>query len=238
MKEEFYFNQRDELLAQREKIRSLTKHPKIQGDYNEALIRNLVRRNIEKDYTVRHGLIYDEVKDMSSSECDVIVFDGKNAPLLEFPDQDLVVVNPNYVKFVMQVKSKLTSKTLQDAIKNLKSVKLLNDQIMCAIIGFETDVLLKTLYLNAWKSKVVQFLSVFKSDRRENRKLLGKQLRLFVELIRYYGKSGLHSYTRNLILKIDEKGSIILENDKSEEEIKSILSEIYSKGIENSNTSG
>lgn len=233
MEEKHYLSLRDELLAQREQIRSLTKQSKIQGDYNEALIRRILPRHIPDAYKVGHGLIVDDAKNRCSLECDVIVFESRTKPLFQF--QDLVVVNHDYVKFAMQVKSKLTSKTLQDSIKNLQSVKLLNPQIMCSIIGFETNVLLKTLYLNAWKSKAVQFLHVFKSDRKENRELLENQMKLFVELMRYYGKSGLYSYTPHLVLKIDEKTNkkILLEKDESEERIKGILSEIYSKGIQN-----
>jgi len=235
MKKALYSSRRDELLAQREQIRSLTKQSKVQGDYHEALIRELVRKQVPEKYKVGHGLVYDEREEKTSQECDVIVYGTETKPLFEFESQDLVIANPDTVKFVIQVKSKLTSKTLMDAIQNLKSVKTINHQTMCGVVGFETDVLLKTLYFNAWKSKAVQFLHVFKSERKkENRELLENQMRHFVEILRYYGELPLHGYTPHLVISIDKNThkTIMLEEHETEEHVKNILSEIHSKGFD------
>jgi hypothetical protein len=234
MKKDYYSSYRDELLARRDRIRSLTKQSKVQGDYHEALIRELVREQVPEKYKVGHGLVYEKTSGKRSHECDVLVYGTETRPLFEFKSQDLVIAKPDSVKFVIQVKSKLTSKTLKDAINNLRSVKTMSSQIMCGVVGFETDVLLKTLYFNAWKSKAVQFLCVFKSERvKENRELLENQMKYFIEILRYYGKSSLYSNTPHLVISIDENTSefIALKDDDSEERVMSILSKIHSQGI-------
>jgi len=234
MKKNYYSSYRDELLARRERIRSLTKQSKVQGDYHEALIRELVRQQIPEKYKVGHGLVYDEKSEKKSHECDVIVYGTETKALFEFESQDLVIAQPDAVKFVIQVKGKLTSKTLKDAVHNLKSIKAINHQIMCGVVGFETDVLLKTLYFNAWKSKAVQFLHVFKSERvKENKDLLENQMKHFIEILRYYGKSPPYSYTPHLVISIDEntRAAIRLEEHETEERVMSILSKIHSKGL-------
>ena len=236
MKRNYYSSYRDELLARRERIRSLTKQSKVQGDYHEALIRELIRQQIPEKYKVGHGLVYDEKNERRSHECDVIVYGTETKPLFE--SQDLVIANPNTVKFVMQVKSKLTSESLKDAVSNLKSIKTINHQIMCGVVGFETDVLLKTLYFNAWKSKAVQFLHVFKSERvKENREFLENQMKHFIEILRYYGKLPLLGFTSGLVISIDENTheTIRLEEYETEERVRSILSKIHSKGLGSQN---
>jgi len=236
MKRNYYSSYRDELLARRERIRSLTKQSKVQGDYHEALIRELIRQQIPEKYKVGHGLVYDEKNERRSHECDVIVYGTETKPLFE--SQDLVIANPNTVKFVMQVKSKLTSESLKDAVSNLKSIKTINHQIMCGVVGFETDVLLKTLYFNAWKSKAVQFLHVFKSERvKENREFLENQMKHFIEILRYYGKLPLLGFTSGLVISIDENTheTIRLEEHETEERVRSILSKIHSKGLGSQN---
>lgn len=125
---DYYDGLKKELLAKREVIKSLTRQSKIQGDYYEALIRDFVRRFIPERFRVGYGLLYDE-EGRRSRECDVVIYDALDRKPL-FKSQDLVIVNSKDVKFVMQVKSILTSKSLKEAINNLKSVKSLNKNIM------------------------------------------------------------------------------------------------------------
>ena len=46
------------------------------------------------------------------------------------------IAYPDNVKFVIQVKSKLTSKTLKATVSNLGTIKMINPQIMCGVVEF------------------------------------------------------------------------------------------------------
>jgi hypothetical protein len=139
---DYYEELEKEFFAKREQLRKLTLQTKIQGDYHEALVREFISRFIDDRLSVKHGLIYDD-KGQRSRECDVIIIEKGRKPLFE--SGDLVIVNEKHVKFVIQVKSKLTSGTLKNAIANLEEVKKLDNNIMCWIIGFESKLLFNQL---------------------------------------------------------------------------------------------
>jgi hypothetical protein len=229
--EDFYEGLKKELLSKREQLRSLTRQPKIQGDYHEALVRDFVGRFIDDSLSVKHGLIYDR-KGQRSRECDVIIYEKGKKPLFE--SGDLVIVNEEDVRFVIQVKSKLTSRTLKDAIENLREVKKLNNQIMCWIVGFDTKLLLKTLYLTAWRSGVVQYLQIFCSDRKnEDKTLLSNQMMLFVEAVRRCRSFQKYGYTNDFVIHQKDRFRIALSYRSKEEKITQKLSRLYSLGFEN-----
>lgn len=60
----------------------------------------------------------------------ITCYEQGKKPVFEF-GEDLVIVNAKDVRFVIQVKTTLTSSTLKNAIKNLKEVKELNKNIRC-----------------------------------------------------------------------------------------------------------
>jgi hypothetical protein len=141
-------------------------------------------------------------------------------------------VNQDYVKFVFQVKSTLTSQTLKLAIDNLQEVKRLNKNIMCWIVGFETKLLFRTLYLNARRSGAVRFLHAFYSERkRESKSLLDSQMKLFVDLIRQCGDYSTYGYVKDFVIYREGKGKPALLLGEDEQKNKTILSEIYSKSL-------
>lgn len=241
---DYYENLKNELLAKRGTVRSLTRQSKIQGDYHEALVRDFVGRFIPQEYEVGHGIIFNDMMQERSRECDVIIYSIRERRPL-FKSQSLVIVDSRDVKIVMQVKSMLTSKTLKESIQNLRVVKKLNQNILCWIFGFETNVLLYTLYLNAWKSGAVQFLHAFKSQcKTERNELIGSQMKFFVDLLRRYTEPG-SGYTEALVIYSGDyrrrtTGWIALheprERYKYEDEVKRVkktLRDIYQKGFWN-----
>ena len=224
--QDFYSHLKEELFAQREQLRALTRQSKIQGDFSEALMRDFLTKFIADKFAVKHGILYDDGKDETSKECDIIIYEKDNKPLFEFGD--LVIARPEDVRFVIQIKSKITSSTLKRAIDNLKSVKKLNKFIWCWIVGYETDLLFKTLYLNAWRSRSVQFLHAFRSEKKtENESLLNKQMEYFVNAIRRCGEYKKYSYSKSLHLCQTDKDRIVLEDDRGEKEIESRIKMIY-----------
>ena len=149
-----------------------------------------------------------------------------------FESGDLVIVNQEFVKFVFQVKSTLTSDTLKKAIDNLQEVKKLNKNIMCWIVGFETKLLFRTLYLNARRSGAVQFLHVFHSEiKSESKSLLDSQMKSFVNFIRQCGDYTTYGYVEDFVIYNEGNGKPSLLLDEDGQKNKRILAEIYSTSL-------
>jgi hypothetical protein len=236
---DIYENLKNELLAKSGALNSLTQQSKVKGDYTEALVRDFIRRFVPQRYKVGHGIVYNSRTGQSSRECDIIVYDvSEAAPLFEFPD--LVIVDSDRVKIVMQVKSTIDSSAMKEAITNLEAAKRLNDPVIGWIFGFETTVMLRTLYLEAWKSHgIVQFLQVLQSKRKnESRDLLSNQMKFFVDMLRHYTSSSSFGLSRMdyFILYDDPTGQVLGVNflkNMTEEAVKEKISRIYREGFWN-----
>ena len=212
--QDYYYSLKKELFTKWEQLRTLTRQSKIQGDFSEALIREFLVRFIADKFAVKHGILYDD-KGKSSKECDIIIYEKDNKPWFEFGD--LVIAKPEDVRFVIQIKSRITSSTLKSAIDNLKAVKKLDKNIRCWIVGYETALLFRTLYLNAWRSRSVQFLHVFRSDRKtENETLLNRQMEYFLKAVRRCGDYGRYSWSESLQVCHTDTDSIVLQSDSDE----------------------
>jgi hypothetical protein len=218
----------NELIAKRRQLIELgfeSLPPKIQGDYTEAILRNLIRAKIDDKYEVKQGIIHDD-KGKRSKECDIIIYRKGRKPLFE--TENLVVVDEDDVAFVLEVKSTIDSTRLAEAISNLKEVKKLNKQIMCWIVAFETKMLIKALYRKASDSNCVQFLHIFQSEMpRENKSLLKNQMKFFIKAIRRCGKYAKYGYTKDFV--IDRKGDKTLALTEDKEKNEKILSQIQSE---------
>ena len=89
--EENYEEIINELIARRKQLIELgfeSLPPKIQGDYNEAILRDLIRATIDDKYEVKQGIIHD---------------DKGRKPLFE--TKNLVVVNEDDVAFVLEARA-------------------------------------------------------------------------------------------------------------------------------------
>ena len=226
--EENFEEIKKELFAKRNQLLDLPLKsfpPKIHGDYLEALLKEFIYKYIDKThYDAKSGLIYDN-KGHSSKECDIIIYKKGKRPLFE--SENIVVVNEEDVKFVLEVKSTLNSGKLSDAINNLKEVKKLNKHIMCWIVGFKTEMLLKTLYRKAWQSGSVQFLHAFESEMpQESKSLIENQMAFFVKMIRQCRIFNKYSWTNDFVIYWHERRRLALTEDKKKSE--AILSQIYS----------
>lgn len=232
---DFYGNLRNELLARNGALKSLTRQTKVKGDYTEALVRDLIRRLVPQNYKVGHGIVYNSRTGQNSRECDVIVYDVSDAAPL-FESQDLVIVDAEHVRIVMQVKNTLDSSAMKEAITNIEAVKRVKQGITGWVFGFQTTVMLRTLYLQAWKSRVIQFIQVLESKcKTENRELLSSQMRFFVEMVRHYTHRFSPAGFQYLVIYEDPRGQggVHFHPEKTEEDVKEQIARIYSLGFWN-----
>lgn len=111
-----------ELTAQIDRLRSFTGHAPSVGSHREELLRNLLRTMLSSRHALRTGFSFASQGVVSSQGDILIVDENYPAPYL-FRAGDLVVVQPEAVRCVVEVKSKLDKRTFAEGVANLRSFK-------------------------------------------------------------------------------------------------------------------
>jgi hypothetical protein len=180
--QQYYWNVQKKILVQRDIIRSLLKDPKVIGDYYEAIIMEAVRESISQYFSARRGVIL-ATDGQSSRECDIIVYSAAEyGPL--FLSGDIVVINPEAVRCVIQVKGTLNRENLNEAIKNLQSVDKLRPGIWKLIVGFNTGLLYNDLVKVCAESSSVNGIFALSSTNKYEKEDINSQMQHFVELLK------------------------------------------------------
>ncbi|MBF7141339.1 MULTISPECIES: DUF6602 domain-containing protein [Pseudomonas] len=119
------------------RIRLIISHSGTVGTYRENLLQNVLRKNLPERYHVATGFIYG-----CSRQLDVVIYDRlEYAPL--FREGDLVVVPPNAVRAVIEVKTGLTANELRESLHLLSGVAVLDDSappIFKGVFAFESKL--------------------------------------------------------------------------------------------------
>jgi hypothetical protein len=127
----------DELLSYSERIRHLVRHTSSVGTYRENLLQSLLRKHLPERYHVATGFIYG-----CERQIDVIIYDRIDyAPI--FREGDLVVVPPEAVRAIIEVKTNLTLEQLRKSLEQIEQVSTCDDfdpPFFKGIFAFETDV--------------------------------------------------------------------------------------------------
>jgi hypothetical protein len=122
-----------ELENVKDRIRNLigSKHWLTDGEHKEAVLRRVLRNHIPETIRIGTGFVY--FADNSCSTQQDILLTDKSKPTL-FKDEELVIVTPEAVKGVIEVKTRIDSPTkLRDIITKLSNSiaqvrRSLNDQ--------------------------------------------------------------------------------------------------------------
>ncbi len=131
------------------------------GEYNEEIVRNSLRNFLPDRFTVKRGYIYYDENSVSQ-QTDIVVIDENESFSYIFKDRDLVVVRPESVMAVVEVKTTLNINGFQDSFLNIFNTKLLKKKalgvyghIFGAVIGFRADVQdLNDRVLDNWFKKI------------------------------------------------------------------------------------
>jgi hypothetical protein len=114
----------EELLAQSRKVDFLIHHSGTVGNFREELFRGFLRKILPGKFEVSTGFIED-----SARQLDVIVWDSLNyAPL--FREGEVVVVPRDSVRAVVEVKTKLETNALDQALDLLFEVTVRHPQVV------------------------------------------------------------------------------------------------------------
>jgi len=150
----------DEFKSKRDRILSLTDHDLTIGEWREEILRNFTKEHISDRFGVGKGFIYNHATNKVSRQCDIIIYDKQSTHPIYFKDYDLVVVPPEVVVCIIEVKSNLDHASLESAFNNIESAKKLSSN-PTRLIGyvFSYDTAWDTPYdfariLGDWKKRV------------------------------------------------------------------------------------
>ena len=131
----FAYSFADDLSNQSRRFGRLVVHRGTTGGYREELLRALLRRTLAERYHVATGFI-----DGCDLQLDIIIYDRIDyAP--SFRQGDLVVVPMDSVRAVLEVKTRLTTGTLEESLVHLDSLPSeIAAPIFKGIFAFETNI--------------------------------------------------------------------------------------------------
>lgn len=114
----------------------IIKHNPTRGSAAENALRGLLREFLPQRCGVGSGFML-AANGTVSRQLDVIVFDQLEAAPL-YRDGELVILSPDSVYLVIEVKSNLDSIALGDAFVNINSVKTLNPNVRGIVFGYDS----------------------------------------------------------------------------------------------------
>jgi hypothetical protein len=107
------------------------------GASREAALRHWIVDYLPGTLQCGSGFIMDDGHKLSR-QCDLLVYDTREQPPL-YVDEGFVVVTPGSARLVVEVKSSLSSKaTFKAAVRNIQSVKMIDDAIPGAIFALRS----------------------------------------------------------------------------------------------------
>lgn len=150
---EQYLNSiKEEFFTKINRVKQFVKHAPSIGFGNEEVLRNFLKTHLPERFAVGTGFVYLN-NNAVSRQCDLLIYDQVNyAPF--FKEGDFVIVHPEAVAAVIEMKTTLTKKEAHDSIDKIKSVKEVVEKareqnIKCYIFGvsfsFTTQLKLTTV---------------------------------------------------------------------------------------------
>jgi hypothetical protein len=108
-----------ELLALTNKVRNLITHWGEDGRYKEAVLKNVIRRFLPEKFTIGTGFVIKQTNNrgehLSSRQIDLLIYDDAS-PVL-FKEGDFVILTPDAVKGIIEVKANLQNQGINQIIR-------------------------------------------------------------------------------------------------------------------------
>lgn len=122
--EEFHESTTKELGVVKNRVRNLIGNANWgeEGRYKEAILRNVIRRFLPKNFTAGTGFIVktNGGRYKCSKQIDILIFDS-SYPIL-FSEGDFYIITPNSVKAIVEVKTNAENQNVGGIIKKMNSV--------------------------------------------------------------------------------------------------------------------
>jgi hypothetical protein len=171
--EKYFKNLTNELVSLKDRVRDYIDDSNwlSDGEWKESVIRSILRRHLPGNIGVGRGFVVNV--EQSSTQIDILLYD-KSKPIL-FQDGDFIIITPDTVRGVIEVKTKIRQLSeLRDAINKLsKNSQLINpttsyrERHFFGLFsyekpGFNTDRVLQTVQdcVNGQYQKLVNCISI------------------------------------------------------------------------------
>jgi hypothetical protein len=114
---DFYESFASEIMGKFRRIAKLTPHGPSSGQYHEEILRNVLKNFLSKRFSVKTGFIYGKGK--VSGQIDILIID-ENCPIAYlFQEGDFVVVLPEAVVAVIEIKSTINSQNFAEGMDGI-----------------------------------------------------------------------------------------------------------------------
>lgn len=116
----FHRSVSEELFSVKDRIRSLVRHWGTDGEAKEVALRSVLRRHLPESVIIGRGFVV--TSDASSTQIDILIVDAAKPTL--FKDGDLLIVTPDAVRGVIEVKTGLSTRPLvAEALVKLSEIE-------------------------------------------------------------------------------------------------------------------
>ncbi|WP_248463912.1 DUF6602 domain-containing protein [Pectobacterium versatile] len=126
-----------ELESLSERVRNIISHGPTVGGYRENILQSTLKKHLPERYHIATGFIFGVHK-----QIDILIYDRIDySPI--FREGDLVIVPPESVRAVIEVKTRLTSKELISSLDAMKYISMLDDcqpPFFKGIFSFESSL--------------------------------------------------------------------------------------------------
>ncbi len=115
----YHKNTSRELLALTDKVRKLITHWGEDGRYKEAVLKNVIKRFLPEKFIIATGFVIKQTESrgehLSSRQLDLIIYD--NASPVLFKEGDFVILTPDAVRGIIEVKANLQNQNLTNILR-------------------------------------------------------------------------------------------------------------------------
>jgi len=130
----------DELIATKDRIRYLIgdNHWQSDGEHKEAILRKVIRAHIAQSLDIGRGFVCGE--DKTTTQIDILIV-HRNKPLL-FHDGETMLVTPDSVAAIIEVKTNLNGniqQTLEKLADNVQLIREINPKMVAGLFIYETS---------------------------------------------------------------------------------------------------
>jgi hypothetical protein len=121
---EFHISTGKELLALKDRVRNLIYHWGEDGRYKEAVLKSVIQRFLPSRFIIGTGFVVRQTRirgeHESSKQIDLLIYDT-SFPIL-FKESDFVIVTPDSVRAIIEVKANLENQGLGDVTKKANEI--------------------------------------------------------------------------------------------------------------------
>ncbi|CAM4392188.1 DUF6602 domain-containing protein [Flavobacterium terrigena] len=121
---EFHKTTTKELLAIKDRVRLLISHWGEDGNYQEAVLKTIIKRFLPKNYSIASGFVIKQNQERGSHEpskqIDILIYNN-NFPVL-FSEGDFVIVSADSVEAIIEVKANLKNQNPEKVIRKANEI--------------------------------------------------------------------------------------------------------------------